>query len=288
MKAIYKREFRSYFTSMIGCAFIAFLIVIGGIYFMVYNLYNGYPFFAYSLSGVIFVMLIAVPVLSMKCFAEERKNKTDQLLLTSPVSLFEIVLGKYLAMITIFAIPCLIYCLFPLIIKLQGSAYLLVDYSSILAFFLLGCVFIAVGMFLSSLTESPVIAAISTCAVLFLLYMMDSLLNYVPTSAVSGVIILIIFLSLICALIYSITKNPIISGGLELIALIGCIVGYVVKSSFFENLIVDTLDRLVLTDVFYNFVQNYIFDISGLLYYLSLIVLFIFLTIQTFQKRRWS
>ena len=288
MKAIYKREFRSYFTSMIGCAFIAFLIVIGGIYFMVYNLYNGYPFFAYSLSGVIFVMLIAVPVLSMKCFAEERKNKTDQLLLTSPVSLFEIVLGKYLAMITIFAVPCLIYCLFPLIIKLQGSAYLLVDYSSILAFFLLGCVFIAVGMFLSSLTESPVIAAISTCAVLFLLYMMDSLLNYVPTSAVSGVIIMIIFLSLICALIYSITKNPIISGGLELISLIGCIVGYVVKSSFFENLIVDVLDRLVLTDVFYNFVQNYIFDISGLLYYLSLIVLFIFLTIQTFQKRRWS
>lgn len=288
MKAIYKREFRSYFTSMIGCAFIAFLIVIGGIYFMVYNLYNGYPYFAYSLSGVIFVMLIAVPVLSMKCFAEERKNKTDQLLLTSPVSLFEIVMGKYLAMITIFAIPCLVYCLFPLIIKLQGNAYLLVDYSSILAFFLLGCVFIAVGMFLSSLTESPVIAAISTCAVLFLLYMMDSLLNYVPTSAISGVIILILFLSLICALIYSVTKNPLIAGGLELIALIGCIAGYVVKSSFFENLIVDVLDRLVLTDVFYNFVQNYIFDISGLLYYLSLIVLFIFLTIQTFQKRRWS
>lgn len=134
---------------------------------MVYNLYSGYPFFAYSLAGVIFMLLISVPVLSMKSFAEDRKNKTDQLLLTSPVSLVEIVLGKYLAMVTVFAIPCVIYCIFPLIIKLQGTAHFLVDYSSILAFFLLGCVFIAIGMFLSSLTESPVIAAITTCAALF-------------------------------------------------------------------------------------------------------------------------
>ena len=65
MKAIYKRELRSYFTSMIGCAFIAFITIIGGVYFMVYNLYSGYPYFAYSLSGVIFVLLIAVPVLSV-------------------------------------------------------------------------------------------------------------------------------------------------------------------------------------------------------------------------------
>ena len=91
MLAIYKREVRSYFNSMIGCVFAAFLTIIGGVYFMVYNLYNGYPFFAYSLAGVIFMLLISVPVLSMKSFAEDRKNKTDQLLLTSPVSLVEIV-----------------------------------------------------------------------------------------------------------------------------------------------------------------------------------------------------
>ena len=178
MLAIYKREVRSYFNSMIGCVFAAFLTIIGGVYFMVYNLYSGYPFFAYSLVGVIFMLLISVPVLSMKSFAEDRKNKTDQLLLTSPVSLVEIVLGKYLAMVTVFAIPCIIYCIFPLIIKLQGTAHFLVDYSSILAFFLLGCVFIAIGMFLSSLTESPVIAAISTCAALFFFYLLDNLLQY--------------------------------------------------------------------------------------------------------------
>ena len=265
MKAIYKRELRSYFTSMIGCAFAAVLTVIGGVYFMVYNLTSGYPYFSYSLSGVIFAVLITVPVLSMKCFAEERKNKTDQLLLTSPVPLTKIILGKYFAMITVFAIPCLIYCLFPLIIKFQGNAHLLVDYSSILAFYLLGCVFIGIGM-----------------------YMLDNLLNYVPTSALSGVIITILFLSLAAGLIYHITKNQIIAGIAEIAGLVLSIAVYFIKSSVFENFIHDILEHFVLTGVFYNFAQNYIFDIGGLLYYLSVIILFIFLTVQAFQKRRWS
>ena len=287
MKAIYKRELRSYFTSMIGCAFVAFLTIIGGVYFMVYNLSSGYPYFAYSLSGVIFAILITIPVLSMKCFAEERKNKTDQLLLTSPVSLPKIILGKYFAMITVFAIPCLIYCLFPLIIKLQGNAHLLVDYTSILAFYLLGCVFIGIGMFLSSLTESPVIAAISTCGVLFFLYMLENLLNYVPTSALSSVIVLIIVLTLAAGLIFHITKNQVIAGTVEIAGVAITIAVYFIKSSIFENLIHDILEHFVLTDVFYNFAQNYIFDIGGLLYYLSIIILFVFLTIKKMKKRRW-
>lgn len=288
MRAIYKRELRSYFTSMIGCAFVAFLIIIGGVYFMVYNLSSGYPYFAYSLSGVIFAVLITIPVLSMKCFAEERKNKTDQLLLTSPVSLTKIILGKYFAMISVFAVPCLVYCLFPLIIKFHGNAHLLVDYSSILAFYLLGCVFIGIGMFLSSLTESPVIAAISTCGVLFFLYMLDNLLNYVPTSALSGLVISILVLTLAAGVIFHITKNHIIAGTVEAAGAAIMTTVYFIRSSVFENLIHNILEHFVLTDVFYNFAQNYIFDIGGLLYYLSIIILFIFLTIQTFQKRRWS
>lgn len=288
MTAIYKRELRSYFSSMIGCVFVAFLVIIGGVYFMVYNLNSGYPYFSYALSGVIFMLLFTVPILSMKCFAEERKNKTDQLLLTSPISILEIVLGKYLAMITVLAIPTLIYCLFPLIIKFQGTAHLLVDYSSILAFFLLGCVYIAIGMFLSSLTESPIIAAISTCGALVFLYMLDNLLSYVPTNALSGLIALIILIVVIGLIIYHMTKNQVLAGGICIISTIASIVIYFVKSTLFENLIHDMLDHLVLTDVFYNFSQNSLFDIGGLLFYLSIVFLFIFLTIQTFQKRRWS
>lgn len=99
MKAIYKRELKSYFQSMIGYAFIAFLLAFVGIYFMAYNLNAGYPYFSYALSGVMFMFLVAVPILTMKSFSEERKSKTDQLLLTSPVRLVDVVLGKYLAMV---------------------------------------------------------------------------------------------------------------------------------------------------------------------------------------------
>ena len=133
MLAIYKRELKSYFHSMTGCVFIAFLVMFTGIYFMAYNLNAGYPYFSYTLSGSLIVFLVGIPLLTMRSFSEERKTKTDQLLLTAPVSLTKVVLGKYFAMVTVLAVPNVIFCLFPLLIKLQGTAYLLVDYSSIAA-----------------------------------------------------------------------------------------------------------------------------------------------------------
>ena len=134
MRAIYKREFQSYFRSMTGNVFVALLVVFTGIYFMAYNLNMGYPYFSYSLAGSLMVYLVAIPILTMRSFSEERKNKTDQLLLTAPVSLFKVILGKYLAMISVLAIPMVIFCMFPLIIKMQGTAYLGIDYLSILSF----------------------------------------------------------------------------------------------------------------------------------------------------------
>ena len=166
-----KRELKSYFHSMTGCVFIAFLVMFTGIYFMAYNLNAGYPYFSYTLSGSLIVFLVGIPLLTMRSFSEERKTKTDQLLLTAPLSLTKVVLGKYFAMVTVLAVPNVIFCLFPLLIKLQGTAYLLVDYSSIAVFFLLGCVYLAIGMFMSSLTESQIIAFISTFGILLLLYL---------------------------------------------------------------------------------------------------------------------
>ena len=134
MRAIYKRELRSYFQSMTGCVFVAFLVIITGIYFTAYNLNMGYPYFSYTLSGSLIVFLVGIPLITMKSFSEERKNKTDQLLLTAPVSLTKIVLGKYFAMVTVVAIPNLIFCLFPVIIQMSGVAYLKSDYISIRSF----------------------------------------------------------------------------------------------------------------------------------------------------------
>ena len=121
MKAIYKKEVKSYLTSMIGYVFIFFILLLEGIYFTAYNLQNAYPLFGTTLSAVTFIFLILVPVLTMKTIAEERKQKTDQLLLTAPVSVSEIVLGKFLAVATVYAIPVLIICLYPMIMGKYGT-----------------------------------------------------------------------------------------------------------------------------------------------------------------------
>ena len=215
MLAIYKRELKSYFHSMTGCVFIAFLVMFTGIYFMAYNLNAGYPYFSYTLSGSLIVFLVGIPLLTMRSFSEERKTKTDQLLLTAPVSLTKVVLGKYFAMVTVLAVPNVIFCLFPLLIKLQGTAYLLVDYSSIAVFFLLGCVYLAIGMFMSSLTESQIIAFISTFGILLLLYLWDGILSFLPSSALSGMIGILLILTLIVVYIYHMTKNWMLAAGID-------------------------------------------------------------------------
>lgn len=200
---------------MVGYVFIAFLVAFTGIYFMVFNLNYGYPYFSYVLSSVHFVFMIAVPVLTMRSFAEDRKNKTDQMLLTAPVGLWKIVLGKYLAMVSVFAVPCVIYLLFPLIIMTQGTAYIAVDYLSILVFFIIGCVYIAIGMFLSSLTESPVIAAISAFGVLLLFYLWSGLMDFLPGSAAGNAAGILILATVLVAGIYQMTKNWLIAAALE-------------------------------------------------------------------------
>ena len=288
MLAIYKRELKSYFHSMTGCVFIAFLVMFTGIYFMAYNLNAGYPYFSYTLSGSLIVFLVGIPLLTMRSFSEERKTKTDQLLLTAPVSLTKVVLGKYFAMVTVLAVPNVIFCLFPLLIKLQGTAYLLVDYSSIAVFFLLGCVYLAIGMFMSSLTESQIIAFISTFGILLLLYLWDGILSFLPSSALSGMIGILLILTLIVVYIYHMTKNWMLAAGIEAVGIAAALIVYFVKSSLYENLLTKLLGRLVLADVVMNISSSNIVDVSGLLLYVSILIIFVFLTIQTIQKRRWS
>jgi len=234
MKAIYRRELNSYFNSMIGYVFIAVLVFLVGFYFWYVNLVNGYPYFSQTLASTQIIFMIAVPILTMKSMSEDRKGKTDQMLLTAPVSLTSIVLGKYLAMATVLLVPMLLFCLCPVIVALNGVAYFLVDYASILAFFLMGCVYISIGLFISALTESQVIAAVGTFAVILLLHLWNSFVELLP--------------------------------------------------DFLKNL----LSAFSFRDVISNFTQYQVFDVGGLFLYLSMAFIFVFLTIQTLQKRRWS
>lgn len=288
MKAIYKREVKSYFQSMTGCVLTAFMVVFAGIYFMAYNLHSGYPYFSYVLMNINYILIIAVPLLTMRSFAEEKKNKTDQLLLSAPVNLFEIVMGKFLAMATVFAVPCAIFCAFPLIIKSFGTAYLKVDYLSILMFYLMGCVYIAIGMFLSSLTESQIIAAVTSFGALLLVYLWGGLIDFLPTTKVSGIIGTVLLITLAAAITYQMTKNWMLAGIIELIGVAAVIIVSFVKGAVFENLLVNIMKKLYIADVFDSVAVNRLFDVSGLVMYVTVAAVFIFLTMQSIQKRRWS
>lgn len=288
MLAIYKRELRSCFHSMIGYVFIAFLIAFTGIYFMAYNLNYGYPYFAYVLSGMVFIFFAAIPLLTMRSFAEERKSKTDQLLLTAPVRLSQIVMGKYLAMVTVLAVPCAIYLIFPWIIKSQGTAYILVDYLSIFVFFLLGCVYIAIGLFISSLTESQILAAIGTFGVLLILYLWSGILEFLPNSAAANAAGIVLILSLVVLFVWKMTQNWILGTALEIAALAVVIITYAVKSSLFEGFLAEILGKMDLIAVFTSISSNHLLDVSGIILYLSYTGLFLFLTMEMIQKRRWS
>lgn len=287
MTAIFKRELKSYLTSMVGYLFIFFVLVLTGIYFSAYQLSGGYSKFEYTLSALTFVFLIGVPILSMRVLAEERKQKTDQLLLTAPVSVWDIVFGKYLALVAVFAIPVVIMCFYPLIMSKFGTVAYASAYTGILGFFLLGCANLAIGVFMSALTESQVIAAVLTFVFLFSFYMMNGISSFFSETAMSTCVtfgILIIALSL---MIYSMIKNAVISGAVCVIGEVALVIVYVVKSSVFEGGIQKVLEVFNLSSHFENF-TNSIFDVTGVLYFLSVIAICIFLTMQTILKRRWN
>lgn len=236
MWAIFKREFKSLFQSVIGWLFIAVTLGVFGLYFYAYNLVMGYPTLANTLSSVTFILLVTVPVLTMRVLAEERKNKTDQLILTSPISVGKVVLGKYLAMAAVFSITTAVICITPLVLRMFGSISFGESYSSILGYWLFGLTCIAIGTFLSSVTESQVIAAVLCFGALFLGYMMSGITGMISSTG---------------------------------------------------NLLTKILNCYDLTGPLDDFLGGFL-DIQSVIYYVSMIALFLFLTVQAIQKRRWS
>ena len=287
MIAVYKRELRSYLTSMIGYLFIFFILLLTGIYFSAYQLGAAYPRFEYTLSALTFVFLISVPILTMRVLAEERKQKTAQLLLTAPVSVGKIVLGKYFALVTIFAIPMLIMCLYPLLMSKFGTVSMGAAYTGILGFFLLGCANLAIGVFISSLTESQVIAAVLTFVFLFAFYMMNGISSFFSEGSLSTCITFGLLILAAAIIIYTMIKNLLISAIVCVVGEIALVIVYVVNSSFFSGGIQKVLNVFNLSSHFDNF-ANAIFDVKGILYFVSVITVCLFLTVQSIVKRRWN
>ena len=287
MLAVYKKELRSYLTSMVGYVFIAFILLIMGIYFTAYNLQYASPDFGATLSSVTFLFLIITPVLTMRILAEEKKNRTDQLLLTAPVPVWKVVLGKYLSMVTIYAIPIIISAFYPMIMGKYGVISYPMAYVAVIGFFFLGCAQIAVGLFLSSVTESQVIAAVLTFGILFCSYMMDGIESFFSDTAVSSMVAFLILAVVLGIVVYQLTKNIIFSSCVGGILVIVVAAVYFIKPTIFTGLIQKFLNLFAIANHFDNFVGG-IFDVTGIIYMLSVVCIFVFLTIQCIQKRRWS
>lgn len=236
MLAIFKREFKSLFWNITGWLFIGITLALFGLYFFVYNLSYGYPYISYSLSAIAFLFMVTVPILTMRVLAEEKHAKTDQLLLTAPISVGKIVLGKFLALALVYTICIGVICVAPLVLMIFGDVPLAETYVGILGFWLYGLATIAIGTFVSSLTESQVISAVVSFGLIFVGYMMSS----------------------ICSVISS-------SGNL-LTKILGCYDLYTPLDDFFNGTL----------------------SVTGIVYYLSVIALALFLTEQMIQKRRWT
>lgn len=287
MLAVYKKELRGYLTSMVGYVFIAFVLLILGIYFTAYNLQYASPDFGATLSSVTFLFLVITPILTMRILAEEKKNRTDQLLLTAPVSVWKVILGKYLSMVTIYAIPVVISAFYPLIMGRYGVISYPMAYVAVIGFFFLGCAQIAVGLFLSSVTESQIIAAVLTFGILFCSYMMDGIESFFSDTAISSMVAFLIIAVVVGIVVYQLTKNIIFSSCVGGVLVIGIAAVYFIKPTVFTGLIQKFLNLFAIANHFDNFVGG-IFDVTGIIYMVSVVCIFVFLTVQCIQKRRWS
>ena len=287
MFAIYKKELKNYFINMTGYIFIGFMLAVTGIFTTLINLISTYPSFENVLSNITIVFLLIIPILTMRSVAEERHSKTDQLLYSLPVSVTQIVLAKYLAMFTVFLIPVGIIGLYPLILSIFGTVYLGTAYGALLGFTLLGGALIAVGMFMSSLTESQVIAAVTSFGVIFAMYLMSAIASLIPAGAMASLVAFAVVVLIFAGVVYSLTKNSTVAGitaaaGAFILAGI-----YFINSSIFDGLFANVLNWLSVFDRFSTFTTG-LFDLTSVVYYATLIVLFVFATVQSVEKRRWS
>ena len=287
MLAIYRKELKNYFINMTGYIFIGFMLAITGIFTTLINLMSTYPSFENVLSNITIVFLLIIPILTMRSVAEERHSKTDQLLYSLPVSVTQIVLAKYLAMFTVFLIPVGIIGLYPLILSIFGTVYLGTAYGALLGFTLLGGALIAVGMFMSSLTESQVIAAVTSFGVIFAMYLMSAIASLIPAGAMASLVAFAVVVLIFAGVVYSLTKNSTVAGitaaaGAFILAGI-----YFINSSIFDGLFANVLNWLSVFDRFSTFTTG-LFDLTSVVYYVSLIILFVFGTVQSVEKRRWS
>ena len=287
MIAVFKHEMRTYFHSLTAYVFGAFLLVVVGVGAMLYNIQAAVSNFEFVLSFSSLVFVVIVPILTMRVIAEERRQKTDQLLYALPITTTQVVLGKFAALLVVYLIPLAVISVYPLLFAQFGDVYLPTSYGSLFAIFLLGAALIALGIFLSSLTDNQGLAAGVGIAVILFNYYSVSLSEYVSSTAFGSMVAIIVLIVVLYFVIRYLTKNEVLAYGVcFVLAAVVCVVGWT-DASKFEGLLPDIMRALSLFDRFSAFVSG-VFDLAAIVYYLSVAAFFLFLSVQSLEKRRYN
>ena len=287
MFPIYKKEMRTYFTQMMGYAFLAFLLLIIGLFFTMGNVLSRNANFQFVLADASIFFLFLVPILTMRLFSEEARHKTDQLLFTSPLTVTQIVLGKFLAALTLFLIAVAIIATFPLMLSRFTEA---MPVSRIVGTFigwvLVGMSCIAVGVFISVLTDNQIVAAAGTFSALFVMFLMDAFAVSMPTSTFASLMFVGLIIVAVAGIWFNSTRNIISSAIVAVLGIIVAVSLYLFNNLIFDGIIVRTLNWFSIYARFDSFVVG-ILNINDVVYYVSFCVLFIYLSINVIEKRRW-
>ena len=287
MTAIFKREFKSCFTGMIGWVIAAVSLFFLGLYYTNRNLLYASSDFASVLYTMTMILLFLLPAISMRSFAEERKNKTDQLLLTSPVSIPAIVVGKFLAELAVFALPLAAAVVMPLLLQAFGTVSLVAAYSALLGYLLLGGACLAVGTWISALTENQILAYLATFGALLVAYLMNGIQTMFTTGNLLAFIVFMIVL-LVASVLVGVICKRLAAGAVVFCA--GAVVLFVLfqlRPAWLLTAFNAVLSALALFEPFKDIVGG-MFSIPAIVYYLSVMGLFLFLTGQALARRRWN
>jgi ABC-2 type transport system permease protein len=287
MIAILKREIRAYFLSPIGYIYIGFFLLLTGIFFTTGNLLTQDSRFATFFGGLFFIYLFAVPLLTMRLFSEEKRQKTDQLLLTSPVSISGIVCGKFLAAFILFTMTIAVTLLYAVVVAIYGDLEWAETAGSYIGFLFMGAGYIAIGLFISAGTENQLTAALATFFTLFLIQMIEPAVRIIPPDIGTGLISAGLLAALAVILVFFNTRNWFITAGTLLLCVLSIGGFWLFRQNVFAGFLTKFLGWFSLNRRYEPFTMG-LLKIDALVYYASFCTFFLFLTVRMIEKRRWN
>jgi ABC-2 type transport system permease protein len=262
-------------------------LLVAGFFFTFGNILSGSSYFTSFLQSILFLYLFAVPLLTMRLLSEERRQRTDQLLLTSPITITDIVVGKFLAAFVVFLVTLLVTALYAVVVGIFGDLAVWQTVGGYIGFALLGASFISVGVLISAVSENQVSSAFFTFFALLLIWFLNLVKSVAPTDTVSSIIFAAAIVIGLAGFFYANTKSWITGGVVVVLGAATIVVLYFVQPEVYNGLISEVLDWFSLLERFDSFTLGLI-EVEEVVFYLSFTAIFLFVTVRLIEKRRWT